>query len=88
MAETAEQEWQPARPIPFHGRGSDISDEEFEERRRRIIRVREVSKSEVNPFSLAGIYKDCDAKRFFAVHPNDADGRDDIVVCEHEILTG
>ena len=80
-------DWQPARAIPFHGVGQDVSEQQIEERKKRIVRIREVDKSAVSLYSLATIYKDCDAKRFFAVHPADADGRTDIVLCEHEILT-
>jgi hypothetical protein len=77
-------DWQPARIFDVHKRNKEGAIKE-DVLRSMVVRVR--------PAGREKIYPDCDAKRWFIVHPDDScrlrtDGkRDERLVCEHEILT-
>ena len=90
MAETAEQEWQPAR-LRLTGHPTNSSPLTSDERTaalKKIVRVCEWQPSDdlLVSFRIAG----CDAEKFFRIHPDDLADRlayKVIVQCEHGILT-
>jgi hypothetical protein len=67
--------------------GEVFTDEEIAPLFRKVVRVRPIEPS-AERLEIADIL-DCDATRFFQLHPDDRlpEHEDIIVLCEHEVLS-